>query len=227
MPDTVFITGGTGYMGSRLIPLLQSRGYQITALVRPGSERKLPRGCRVVVGNALDGRSYEQHVPGHDAFVHLVGVPHPSPAKARDFVEIDLRSAREAASVASGSRIPHFVYLSVAQPAPVMQVYLEVRAQCEAAIRDLGLNATILRPWYVLGPGHRWPIALVPFYWLAERIPATRDGALRLGLVTIGQMVRALARAVAEPAAGVRVMGVPEIRNFSTSLGRSRAVARA
>jgi uncharacterized protein YbjT (DUF2867 family) len=226
MPDTVFITGGTGYMGSRLIPLLQSRGFRVTALVRPGSEHKLPPGCRVVVGDALDGRTYQQHVPGHDAFVHLIGVPHPSPAKAREFVAIDLQSGLEAASVARASGIPHFVYLSVAQPAPVMQAYLEVRARCEETIRDLGLNATILRPWYVLGPGHRWPFALVPFYWLAERIPATRAGALRLGLVTFRQMVRALARAVEEPAAGVRVMGVPEIRTFSAAAGTSRAIKR-
>ena len=226
MPDTVFITGGTGYIGSRLIPLLQSRGYQVTALARPGSERKLPPGCRVVVGDALDGRSYGQHVPGHAAFVHLIGVSHPSPAKAREFVEIDLRSAREAASVALGSRIPHFVYISVAQPAPVMQPYVEARSRGEEAIRASALNATIFRPWYVLGPGHRWPFALVPFYWLAERIPATRDGALRLGLVTISQMVRALARAVQEPATGVRVLGVPEIRIFSAA-GGSRAAAES
>jgi uncharacterized protein YbjT (DUF2867 family) len=219
-------------MGSRLIPLLQSRGYQVTGLVRPGSEAKLPPGCRMVVGDALDGRSYGQHVPGHDAFVHLIGVSHLSPAKAREFVEIDLRSAREAASVALGSGIPHFVYISVAQPAPVMQPYVKVRARCEETIRDLGLNATIFRPWYVLGPGHRWPFALAPFYWLAERIPTTRDSALRLGLVTIDQMVSALARAVQEPAVGVRVMGVPGIQVFSAAgnsgaLAESKAAARS
>lgn len=209
-------------MGSRLIPILQARGYRVTAVVRPGSQRKLPAGCHMIVGDALDGQSYAKHVPGHAAFVHLIGVSHPSPAKAREFVEIDQRSAREAASIARKAAIPHFVYVSVAQPAPVMKAYLEVRARCEQTIRELGLNATVLRPWYVLGPGHRWPYALAPFYWLAERLPATRAGARRLGLVTIDQMVRAMARSIEEPAAGVRVLEVPQIRTFSGAVG-SRA----
>jgi hypothetical protein len=74
------------------------------------------------------------------------------------------------------------------------------------------LNATILRPWYVLGPGHRWPYALVPFYKLAELFPSTRDGALRLGLVTLDQMVAALATTVEKQAAGVKILEVPAIR---------------
>ena len=75
------------------------------------------------------------------------------------------------------------------------------------------MNATVLRPWYVLGPGHRWPYALLPFYWLFEQIPSKRDTALRLGLVTHAQMIASLARAVENrPPSGVRVVEVPEIR---------------
>jgi len=81
--------------------------------------------------------------------------------------------------------------------------------------REAGLNATIVRPWYVLGPGHRWPYALIPAYWLAERIPSTRDGARRLGLVTLEQMLRTLTYAVADPIEGVRIFGVPEFRRYT------------
>ena len=106
----------------------------------------------------------------------------------------------------------HFVYVSVAQPAPMMKAYIEVRAQCEQKIRGSRMNATILRPWYVLGPGHRWPYVLIPAYWLLERLPATRDGARRLGLITLEQMLSALVNAIENPAQGVRVLGVPELR---------------
>jgi uncharacterized protein YbjT (DUF2867 family) len=93
-----------------------------------------------------------------------------------------------------------------------MKAYIEVRAECEAMIRQSGMNATILRPWYVLGPGHRWPYALLPLYWLMEQLPGTRDGARRLGLVTLGQITSALVRAVENPCAGIRIIEVPEIR---------------
>ena len=208
----VFVTGGSGYMGQRLIRNLEARGHRITAVVRPGSERKLPAGCEAVTGNVLEGDSYAPRVPGHDTFVQLVGVAHPSPAKAREFIEIDEKSALEAIRVARDSGIRHFVYVSVAHPAPAMHAYIAVRTRCEAAIREAGLNATILRPWYVLGPGHQWPRLLIPFYWLAERLPSMREGARRLGLVTIDQMSHGLTRAVENPVTGIKVVDVPGIR---------------
>jgi uncharacterized protein YbjT (DUF2867 family) len=144
--------------------------------------------------------------------VQLVGVSHPSPAKEAQFHSVDLVAGREAVSAAVFSGIEHFVYVSVAQPAPMMKAYIEVRAKCETAIQESGLKATILRPWYVLSPGHRWPYALIPAYWLLEQLSATRDGARRLGLVTLEQMLQTLAKAIASPAPNVRVLGVPEIR---------------
>src|SRR5450755_2723089 len=208
----VFITGATGYVGSRLIPLLLSRGHRVTALTRQESLRKLPKDCEAVIGNALDGASYRHSIDGSDTFVQLVGVAHPSPAKSRQFVEIDLKSGLEAVQVASAAAVSHFVYVSVAHPAPVMKAYTGVRSQCEQVIEESGLNSTILRPWYVLGPGHRWPYLLLPFYKIAEALPSTRDSARRLGLITLSQMVNALAQSIESPAEGIRVLEVPEIR---------------
>jgi uncharacterized protein YbjT (DUF2867 family) len=110
--------------------------------------------------------------------------------------------------------VAHFIYVSVAQPAPVMQAYLESRRAGEAAIAASGLAATFVRPWYVLGPGHRWPYLLLPFYALAKLVPATRDAARRLGLVTLAQMTRALVAAVENPPKPktTRIIEVPEIR---------------
>jgi uncharacterized protein YbjT (DUF2867 family) len=213
----VFVTGGTGYIGKRLIPALHALGHTVVALTREESRAKLPCTCTPVIGDALDGDSYRSYVEGADTFVQLVGVSHPSPAKADQFRRVDLRAGLEAVRVASAVQVRHFIYVSVAQPAPVMQSYLAVRAECEQAIAARGLAATVLRPWYVLGPGHLWPYALLPFYKMAEFMPQTREGALRLGLLNIGQMVRALARAVAEPCDGMRVLNVAEIRALGTA----------
>ena len=150
MGHRIFLTGGTGYIGSRLIPILAARGHEVVALVRAGSEGRLPAACTPVFGDALDGSSYERHLGTCDTFVQLVGV---------------------------------------AYPAPAMHAYIAARTACETELCASGVNATILRPWYVLGPEHRWPYALIPFYWLAERIPSTREGARRLGLITVAQML--------------------------------------
>jgi uncharacterized protein YbjT (DUF2867 family) len=209
---SVFITGGTGFMGRGLIMELVRRKYAVQALVRHGSEHKLPHGCKVIPGDALDKNSYVSHIPPAETFVQLIGVTHPNPAKKDEFRAVDFGSARAAIDAAREAGVRHFVYVSVAQPAPVMRFYIEVRAEVEKMIRESGMNATILRPWYVLGPGRRWPVLLKPMYWLMERIPATRESAQRLGLVTIGQMVAALVRSIENPANGVRILSVPEIR---------------
>jgi uncharacterized protein YbjT (DUF2867 family) len=94
----------------------------------------------------------------------------------------------------------------------MMQAYIAVRQQGEALVRATGIPATILRPWYVLGPGHWWPYALVPFYWLAERIPSKRETARRLGLVTHHQMVTALMSAIEKGPEAAGVIDVPAIR---------------
>jgi uncharacterized protein YbjT (DUF2867 family) len=214
----VFITGGTGYIGQRLIPRLLDRGHQVRALVRAGSEKKLSPECTPVLGNALDETSYARQVVPADTFVQLVGVAHPSPRKAAQFRKVDLVSGLGAVTAAKAAGISHFVYLSVGQPAPMMKAYVSVRAQCEAAIREADLNATILRPWYVLGPGHWWPYLLMPAYTLAELLPQTRDGARRLGLVTLEQMTLALLAAVENPVQGARIMSVPEIRAARVSV---------
>lgn len=209
---SVFVAGGTGYIGTPLLSALVERGHRVRALVRPNSESKLPAGCESVRGNALEASSYRDRIAGSDTFVQLVGVAHPSPAKALEFQSVDRASALGAIAAAKNAGIKHFVYLSVAQPAPIMKSYIAVRAECEAALLASGMNVTIVRPWYVLGPGHRWPYALLPMYWFFERIPSTRDGARRLGLVTLPQMTRTLLSAVENPCIGARIIEVPQIR---------------
>ncbi len=214
-PRHVFVTGGTGYLGAALIARLLERGHVVKALVRTGSEHKLPHGAQPVIGDALDARTFSAHVAPCDTFVQLVGVAHPAPWKERQFREIDLASVRASAEAAVAARVRHFVYVSVAQPAPVMRAYVRVRAECEARIRASGLSATIVRPWYVVGPGHRWPIVMKPAYWVLERLPTTRAAAIRLGLVSHEQMVTALVWSVENPATGTRILETEAIRDSS------------
>jgi uncharacterized protein YbjT (DUF2867 family) len=211
----VFVTGGTGYLGLPLIAALLERGIEVHALVRAGSEARLPPGARVVVGDALDEATFQQAIPAGATIVHLVGTPHPNPSKAAEFERVDLGSIRATATAARRAAAGHLVYVSVAQPAPVMHAYIAARRQGEELIAATGIPATILRPWYVLGPGHRWPYLLIPIYAILRRIPSRRDTAIRLGLVTRRAMVAALLHAVVDPPPqGIRIMTVPEIAHL-------------
>jgi len=117
----VFIAGAAGYVGGRLAGELARRGHSVSGLVRAGSERKLSANCAPVFGDALDASKFLEKIGGADTFAQLVGVAHPSPTKARQFREIDLRSCEQSVQAAVANAVQHFGYISVAHPAPVMR----------------------------------------------------------------------------------------------------------
>jgi len=130
------------------------------------------------------------------------------------FYSIDLPSAKASVIAATGAGVRHFIYMSVAQtPTKVMQDYQHCRAEGEKMITESGMKATFLRPWYIIGPGHYWPLLLQPLFTLLEYIPATSHKAKSLRLVNLNQMLNALMDAVKHPPAEtIRVIEIEEIR---------------
>ena len=176
---TVFVTGATGYVGRALIPVLIARGHRVRALARDASARRVPPGAEIIRGNALDSSTFASAIAPADTLAHLIGTPHPSPAKAARFQAVDLVSVDAMLSAASRFGIRHVIYVSVAQPAPVMQAYIVVRQAAEARIRASGIPATIVRTWYVLA----WAsLALYPGPVLCRAPDAAADTGGRLAL---------------------------------------------
>jgi uncharacterized protein YbjT (DUF2867 family) len=227
--QTVFITGATGYIGKRLVKRLLAKGYKVIALVRKGSEHKVPSGAEILTANPFNASSFQQGIPAGCVFVQLLGVPHPSPVKAQQFKDIDLRSVKASADAAASARVSHFIYLSVAMlPSKLMHAYQEVRKEGEQYCVSKRLNCTFIRPWYVLGPGHWWPIVLLPLYLVAELIPSWREKARALGLVTIKQVLNPLVDVIEADAKPLNVIEIPDIlRNphFQANLQEDIAIS--
>jgi uncharacterized protein YbjT (DUF2867 family) len=212
---TIFITGGTGYMGKRFISILLKKEYRVLALVRKGSEDKVPAGAEVITANPFDALSFQSLIPKGSVFVQLLGVSHPSPKKAQQFMEIDLRSIKASTDAAAAAGVSKFIYVSVAMsPSKLMAAYQAVRKEGEDYCLSKKLNCTFIRPWYVLGPGHWWPVLLLPAYAVAELVPAWRKKARAKGLVTIGQMIKVLMNEAENPDSENKIIEIRDIRNF-------------
>jgi len=210
----VFITGGTGYIGKRLIKILLDEGFKVTALVRQQSIKKLPEGCAPVIADPFNASSYVNLIPADCIFIHLLGVSHPGPKKKALFYSVDLASLKASVEAAAQAKAKHFVYMSVAQyPTKIMGDYQEARKQGEQAIIASGLTSTFIRPWYVVGPGHYWPLLFNPFFKLLEIIPKTSVQAKSLSLVSLKQMLRTLKYVVmSEPKMHNNIVEIADIK---------------
>ena len=68
----VLVTGATGKVGSRFVPRLIAKGYDVTVLVRDAA-KALP-GAKVVVGDLYDPNTLPAAVAGMDAVIHLAAL---------------------------------------------------------------------------------------------------------------------------------------------------------
>ena len=212
----IFITGATGYIGKRLMKQLVLQGYDITALVRKGSENRLPKGVRAIIADPFDASSFQQWIPKGATFIHLLGVSHASPRKKQTFTDIDLRSVKTAADAAMAANVSHFIYLSTAMAEHgVRKNHRAIRKQGEAYVLSKHLPCTFIRPWYVVGPGRYWPLCFLPVYGLAKTVPQWKQKAKGKEFIGINPLLRTITKAIETPPQKQRVFEVSHMKKNS------------
>ena len=175
----VLISGGTGYMDTAG-PALLAREHEVRVLARAGIDTAVPAGAAAIIGDAFNSDAVIRALPSDGTLVHLVGTPHPSPSKAAEFQRVDLPAALASWPPRRQGRSPQLVYCQRrASGARHGGVHRVARGRGKGHCRA-GLTATVLRPWYVLGPASLADRAM-PMYGLLGLFPATRASAQRSG----------------------------------------------
>jgi uncharacterized protein YbjT (DUF2867 family) len=155
----VFVTGGTGFLGYRVVRALLEQGAEVTVLVPPDGEDKLGnlRGrVSCVQGDVWNPGSLRGRARGHQVVVHLVGGTRPDPKRGLTFRHLNFLSARNVAQMAVGDGVPHLVFLSAStSPFGVASGYLDSKREAEDYVRRTGLTWTIVRAPTLYAPGQR------------------------------------------------------------------------
>jgi nucleoside-diphosphate-sugar epimerase len=169
----VALTGASGYTGGRLLTLLQQRGHEVSALVRPASitEELRGSGARLVFGGLGDAAAAERLVEDAAALIHVAAVYRTAGHPDGYYREVNVEGTRVLLEAAARAGLRRFVHTSTVgvhghvekppadETAPIApgDIYQETKAEAEALALEFGraraLPVAVVRPGAIYGPG--------------------------------------------------------------------------
>ena len=207
-PETILVTGATGYIGGRLVPRLIDDGRQVRVLVRSRS-RALSRGwssnADVIVGDALDPETLSAALSGVGIAYYLIH----SMSAGAGFREMDIRLARAFGRAARRAGVRRIIYLGgLGDPGPELSPHLRSRQESGRALREGGVSVTEFRAAVIVGSGS---ISFEMIRHLVERLPVMvcpRWIYSRIQPIAVDDLLDYLVFALDTPASSGRVIEI-------------------
>ncbi|MBX3458619.1 MAG: NAD(P)H-binding protein [Planctomycetes bacterium] len=208
----VLLTGATGYIGRRLLPLLL-RTSPVRCLVRDAARPLDPR-AQAVIGDVLQPATLAAAMAGVRTAYYMVHMM----AAARHFEQADREAARNFAAAASHAGVKRIIYLGALgdDNDPKLSPHIRSRHEVGRILRESGAEVIELRASIVIGKGstsfelirtltHRLPVMICPRWLDTPTQPIAIDDALAC-----------LAAALELPASGSRVIeiGTPDVTSY-------------
>jgi NADH dehydrogenase len=229
MPQGVFVTGGSGFVGRRLLPELRTLGRPVFALDRSGSLAAMPEagGITVVTGDLLDPAAYRSALRSCEIVVHLAAAT--GAATAGEHHRVNAHGTAlllEECRAAGVTKILFVSSIAATFPPNTGYHYADAKRRAEDAVSRSGLQFTILRPTVITGPGSPnlkslEQLALLPF------IAVPGSGRARVQPIDVSDVARSIADVVRQDAFqnDVVELGGPKVLTMESHLQQIR-VAR-
>ena len=231
----ILVAGGTGFVGGGIVRELARRGKEIAVLTRdPGRARDRFPGIDVQyrAGDVRDPSSLPAPLSGVETVIGCQQFPNSpieNPRRGYTFDEVDAVGTERLVAAAKEAAVNRYVYLSGAGASPDSPFHWHrAKWRAETAVRQSGMTYVIFRPSWVYGPEDQ---ALNRFLKMSRFLPfvplignASRQ---RLQPVFIGDVARAVAEAVDNPAADNQLfeVGGPEVLSMKEIVRTALEVA--
>ncbi len=204
----IFLTGGSGFVGSHVLPALLAAGHDVVALARTPkaaatiAERNATYAARLTtrIGDVTNPASLSAALVGCDAIVHLVAIPRDWNNGA-DLLRINTAGTEAMIAAASAAGITRFVHLGALGVQDREELhYAKSKARAERAVRESSLDWTIIKPSLIWGERDGFfniVAALVKIP--APAVPVPGNGKSRFQPVWVGDVARAIVQALGDP----------------------------
>jgi len=170
MPSSVFVTGGSGFVGHAVIDELVRRNYDVVALA---GRRKIDDhvgAVRVVSGSLFEPKSLDAALGGCDAIIHLVGIIMEKRGKGITFERIHFDATKAIVDAARRNSIRRYIHMSALGTRPdAVSTYHKTKYRAERYVQQSGLDWTIFRPSLVHGP--RGEFMQMEAMWARKKSP--------------------------------------------------------
>lgn len=198
-PQRIVILGGTGFVGSHLVPRLYAQGHDLLLLSR---NRERHRNLLVLPGVRIDNADVDDvevltgKFEDADAVINLVGILNESGSDGAGFRRAHVELTGKIIAACQRSQVRRVLQMSALRAGEGDSHYLRTRGEAEALLEASGLDWTIFRPSVIFGPGDGLFFRFAGLLRLTPALPLARADA-KFTPVYVGDVAEAFVRALA------------------------------
>jgi uncharacterized protein YbjT (DUF2867 family) len=219
----VVVTGGSGFIGRRVVGVLADAGHEVTVVSRHGEASRAASGkdvgvdrrARYARGDVSSGDGLVEAMRGHDAVIHLVGI---IAEKGRQtFAAVHVGGTSKVIEAAQQAGVRRYLHMSALGADPASRSgYARSKGEAEAVVRSSGLDYTIFRPSLVFGPGDDFfGRVLRNLVSQAPIVPVIGAGEFPFRPVWVGDVARAFLGALEDPSTAGKIFDVTGPREYT------------
>jgi uncharacterized protein YbjT (DUF2867 family) len=224
----ILVTGGTGFVGSRIVHCLRAQDRTVRCLVRDSERAGQLRawGCELVQGDVTDPESLARAVEGCDAVVHLVAI---ITGKPEDFERVMVQGTHDLVAAATSAGVKRFVLMSAlgtGEATRELTPYFRAKWAMEQTVTASPLAHTIFRPSFVFGRDGGVLPTFIRLVRYSPVIPVIGPGSQRLQPIWVEDVAAYFAKAIDLPAAAGRLfeIGGPDVVTWDELYSRIASV---
>jgi uncharacterized protein YbjT (DUF2867 family) len=229
----VAVLGGTGFVGSYLVDELLSSGHALSAMVRAGSEHRLPQGerCETVTGDVADPFAVRKTLENCQAVIYNIGILREFPERGITYDALHFEGARRAMDIAVEQGARRFLLMSANGVRADGTPYQKTKYLAEQYLQTTELEWTVFRPSVIFGdPGGRMEFATqlrdqvvrspLPAPLFFDGLLPLKAGSFRLAPIHVRDVAAVFAKALEMPHTGHRIYRLcgPQALEWATIL---------